>query len=108
MVIDGGRDHTRPPYNTHATNQRTKTVTHDPDRNEMLAFLAGCYPADSDDFDREQAMYWFAANWHGGQTSNLYSVLSTSPYKPGMMESGPEPDSMAAYLYSELEAEFGQ
>lgn len=58
----------------------------DPTLQDMLAALGN--PAD-DDVDAYAAIYWFASDWHGGQSSNLYSVLSTSPYKPGMMERGP-------------------
>ena len=54
----------------------------DPTRNEMIQFLALSNPAiDFNEF--EVAMYWFAYDWHGGQSSNLYSALSTSPYNPG-------------------------
>ena len=68
----------------------------DPTRQEMLNVLIEsglCTTADFDAegnlldpgvrFDAEAAMYWFAHDWHSGQTSNLYSVLSTSQYKPG-------------------------
>ena len=51
----------------------------DPTRDEMLTALAG-----ADEFEVEAAIYWFAADWHGGQSSNLYSALSTSRYRPGM------------------------
>jgi hypothetical protein len=78
----------------------------DPTRNEMLTFLCGFYPYEADQFDREEAMYWFAANWHGGQSSNLYSALSTSPYHPSPLSNGPEPGSMGEMLLHELEAEF--
>ena len=48
----------------------------DPTIAELLAALDN--PAD-DDADAYCAIYWFANDWHGGQSSNLYSVLSTSP-----------------------------
>jgi hypothetical protein len=54
----------------------------DPTRDEMLTALAG-----ADEFEVEAAIYWFAADWHGGQSSNLYSALSTSRYRPGTLES---------------------
>jgi hypothetical protein len=75
----------------------------DPTRSELIAFLEGQYPAvtcgehphtedeaERDDhdgcgcrFDIEEAAYWIAADYHGGQWSSLYSALSTSPYSPG-------------------------
>ncbi len=79
----------------------------DPTRNEMLTFLCGFYPYEAEQFDREEAIYWFANDYHGGQSSNLYSALSTSPYKPGPVCNGPEPDSMSEMLYEELAAEYG-
>lgn len=75
----------------------------DPTREEMLACinadgLGGC----ADEFAIEEAIYWFASDWHGGQGSNLYSVLSTSEFKPGAIATGPED----FYLYDLLVAEF--
>ena len=77
----------------------------DPDRQTLTEWL-GDLPADfeADEIDIEQAIYWFASNWHGGQWSNLYSVLSTSQYHPGATERGCDPDGTAADLYRELEA----
>ena len=81
-------------------------MTQDPTRDDMLTFLCGFYPYEADQFDREEAMYWFANDWHGGQWSNLYSALSTSPYRPGALSSGPEEGGMAEMMYQELEAEY--
>ena len=78
----------------------------DPTRNEMLSFLCGFYPGEAEQFDWEEAIYWFAHDWHGGQASNLYSALSTSPFHPGPLANGPEPGGMGEMLYQELEAEF--
>jgi hypothetical protein len=64
---------------------KAKLILSDPTRDEMLTALAG---AGADEFDIEAAIYWFAADWHGGQWSNLYSALSTSPYRPGLSENG--------------------
>lgn len=72
----------------------------DPTRDEMIALLAiecpwsktdwqpnnDCESTDAD-FDREVAIYYFASGWHGGQWSNLYSVLCMSKYKPSPLES---------------------
>ena len=75
----------------------------DPTRQELIAYLEAQYPvvtggeachteaeaeADEHDgcgcrFDIECAAYYLAAHYHGWQSSNLYSVLSTSPFTPG-------------------------
>jgi len=72
----------------------------DPTRSELLTFLADAYPhitcgetvhPDIDScpdgcgcrFDIEEAAYYIAAHCHGGQWSNLYSLLSTSEFRPG-------------------------
>ena len=81
----------------------------DPTRDEMLAFLtdrAAQYGDVDSEFDIEGAMYWFGVHWHGGQDSNLYSAVSTSPYNPGPCCTGPEPDSLEQFLYQELECEY--
>jgi len=36
-------------------------------------------------FDAESAIYWFCSDYHAGQNSDLYSILSTSEYSPGPM-----------------------
>jgi hypothetical protein len=80
----------------------------DPTRNEMLTFLCGFWPYEAEQFDREAAIYWFATEWHSGQWSNLYSALSTSPYSPGPIANGREPDSMGEMLLAELRQEYGR
>jgi len=79
----------------------------DPTCKEMLKVLETCpFASETCDFDRASAIYWFANDWHGGQSSNLYSALSTSPYNPGPIASGPE-DGLEADLYLELVNAFG-
>ena len=39
-------------------------------------------------FDVAEALYWFAIDWHGGQDSLLYSILSTSTFKPSPLSNG--------------------
>lgn len=93
----------------------------DPTRCEMIAFLESVYPAvacgetlhteedseaDEHDgcpcrFDIEEAAYWLAVHYHGGQWSNLYSLFSTSPYKPGPFTDD-LPDDDERYYASEL------
>lgn len=52
--------------------------------------------------DAAQGLYWFAADYHGGQGSRLYSILSTLGYCPGASESGP--DESGQEFYAALEA----
>ena len=80
----------------------------DPTRCELESFLNQPLFAEFDTFDKQAAIYWFANHWHDGQTSSLYSVLSTSLYNPGPMERGPDHDDagVTAYLYNELVEEF--
>lgn len=80
----------------------------DPSKEEMLNFLKtqfGTEPGWLD--DAEVAMYWFANHYHGGQSSNLYSVLSTSAFEPGPISRGPEPGSMEEMMYQALEQQYG-
>jgi len=70
----------------------TRILLSDPTREEMLTALSG-----ADEFDIEAAIYWFANDWHGGQFSNLYSALSTSPYRPGLSESGCPEEALDCY-----------
>lgn len=79
----------------------------DPSKEEMMSLLQHRYGREEGfEYDAEEAIYWFASDYHGGQWSNLYSVLSTSPFKPGSMSNGPEPDSMAEMMYQDLEQEY--
>jgi hypothetical protein len=78
----------------------------DPTRNEMLTFLCGLSPGETDSFDWEEAIYWFAANYHGGQSTNLYEALSASPYSPGPLRNEPS-EGMPTELYQELVSEYG-
>jgi hypothetical protein len=81
-------------------------MTHDPTRDEMLEYLsAQPFAAEADDFDREEALYWFAADYHGGQWSNLYAALCASQFRPGIMAHGPQGE-LAADLYADLVAWF--
>lgn len=42
------------------------------------------------DFDVAEAIYWFGAHWHGGQSSNLYSAMSAlCGFSPGPIATGP-------------------
>ncbi len=77
-------------------------MTIDPTADEMRAFLTMQQCGDYDEFATEEAIYWFANDYHGGQASNLYSALSTGGFRPGPCANGPEDD----YLYEALEYEY--
>lgn len=81
----------------------------DPTAAEMRRFLKKRHGSEADDFDIEAAIYWFAHDWHGGQSSNLYSALSTSEYRPGRSMSSIEDESAhAALMYADLEDHYGK
>ena len=79
----------------------------DPTKDEMLEYLkeyADMHSMENREFSIEEAIYWFACNYHTGQNSNLYSVLSTSKFKPGALSNGPDDfDSKILYEYLEYE-----
>jgi hypothetical protein len=85
----------------------------DPSKEEMVQYLWQAYgrlhggSQKEFEFDVEEAIYWFANDFHGGQSSNLYSVLSTSDYRPGAIARGPEKGSMAEELYHALVQKWG-
>jgi len=68
----------------------------------MIEHIRKVYGREADEFDMEEAIYWFANDYHGGQSSNLYSALSTSEYRPGRMSNGPEEGSMGEMIYADL------
>jgi hypothetical protein len=85
------------------------TTMQDPTRDEMLAFVASLpFASERDESDIEEAIYWYASDYHGGQWSNLYAAICESPFTPGPCSNGPEDDGMAAMLYDDLESEFGK
>lgn len=63
----------------------------DPTKEEILSFLLND-PATKhvidDESSVEEALYYIAYNYHTGQFSNLYSILSTSQYRPSMSFTG--------------------
>lgn len=75
----------------------------DPTRAEILkcgAEFLDSYGLDDDsrEFILEEAIYWFASDYHTGQSSNLYSTASTSEFSPGLLSNSPE-DEAATELY---------
>ena len=78
----------------------------DPTGEEMEGFLEKRFDGQYDDFDSAEAIYWFCYDYHSGQSSNLYSVLSVSDFSPGIMSKGPSEDGMAKKLYNALVEKF--
>lgn len=83
----------------------------DPTKEEMINVLnseMGGFEG-MDKFSAEEAIYWYAYNNHGGQWSNLYSVLSTSEYKPSPLMKNIEDssDEMSLAMYNTLVSNFG-
>lgn len=76
-------------------------------KEEMLSFLDKQYGAEGKD-DAEVAIYYFATDFHSGQASELYSILSTSPYSPGPNSSLESEGDIVQMMYSDLEQEFGK
>ena len=82
-------------------------------KEEMMGYLKNQYKGledvNSKDFlfDMEAAIYYFATDYHSGQSSELYRILSTSDYRPGMMSRGidSEPETVQM-LYKSLEEKF--
>lgn len=80
----------------------------DPTYTEMMDYLKQQFGNEEGFSDfAEVAIYWFARDYYDGQFSNLYSILCTSPFNPGPIAKGPEPNSMEAIMYDALETEFG-
>jgi hypothetical protein len=84
----------------------------DPTREELVNFFKGrqgLYGSwDEIEFEAEAAIYWFAHDYHGGQTTNLYSVLSTSEYRPGAtMSSAEDEGESVKTMYDDLVNKFG-
>lgn len=79
----------------------------DATRDELVAFCDAIAPdATSDEFDYEEAIYWFASDYHGGQFTNLYSALSQSPFTPSILANQVNRDGMAGWFYDELVRQF--
>lgn len=64
------------------------------------------------DGEAEAAIYWFACHYHGGPSSNLYSVIAStdptlrSPYRPGTSSTLESEGEAAQGCYAELERIF--
>jgi hypothetical protein len=74
-------------------------------KNEMKTFLVNKYKnlVEDPEDEAEAAIYWYAYAYHEGQWSPLYSILSTSPYRPGPMQNSVESEGdVATMMYKDL------
>ena len=75
----------------------------DPTHAEMYAFLTSQACGEDDlRFDFEEAIYWFASDYHSGQWSNLYAVLCASEYTPSQLSRA----ASNPFFYDMLVAEY--
>lgn len=78
-------------------------------KTRMMNFLRQSYGNEEGfEHDAEAAIYWFANDWHSGQTSELYSILSTSPFRPGPISTLDSEGEMVKMMYEDLEAKFSR
>lgn len=100
----------KPMFSVGAPNsQKRKITAADPTKEEMMNFLLTQFGREPGWMDEaEEAIYWFANFNHGGQATNLYSILSTSSFQPGPISRGPEKGSMSEMMLDSLEAEYGK
>lgn len=76
-------------------------------RDAMVEHARQMFP-EADDSDIEAALYWFASDNHEGQWSDLYSILSTSPYTPGRLMTSVEDEGELAEMIYEAFENMGQ
>lgn len=60
---------------------------------------------DTTTIELAMAVYWYLTHNHTGQDSNAYEALCkiSKVYTPGMVERGPESDSVAEMIYNDLD-----
>lgn len=66
----------------------------------MATMIDTVYGKD-DVFSVAQGLYWYCADYHGGQNSEEYSIMSQLEYRPAPSERGPS-DSIAQAVYDDL------
>src|SRR6185312_3252520 len=55
-------------------------------------------------FGAAKGLYWYCSDWHGGQDSELYSIMSARlDYHPAMSERGPDAEDESGDFYAELQ-----
>ena len=77
------------------------------DVKELQAYIDERYPlADLDEkcdlFNLAEGLYWYCHDYHTGQWSDEYSVLSTLDYSPSPLANGVEEGSAAHEVYIQL------
>ena len=81
-------------------------------KQEMMDFLGNRYGRLEENWedDAEVAIYWFAAHYHSGQKSELYSILSTNKYSPNLMtlEKEKRENPIIGDMYDDLVENFGK
>ncbi len=77
-------------------------------KQKMMQFLCNKWDklVENCEDEAEVAIYWFANHYHEGQNSELYSILSTSPFKPGMLSKFENEDEIVQDMYADLEENF--
>lgn len=83
----------------------------DPDKDSMVKYLTeytNGMAIEGVEDEIEVAIYYFARDYHGGQSSNLYSACSTSDYSPGCSDEHTQDGgaNVVADLYKALVYEF--
>ena len=77
------------------------------DVKELQAHIDERWPLADDDekcalFDLAEGLYWYCNDYHTGQWSDEYSVLSTLDYSPSPLADGVEEGSAAHAVYMQL------
>jgi hypothetical protein len=76
-----------------------KEESSNPLKNKIMSYLQRLHGSEFDEFAAEAALYWYGYGYHGGQSSDLYSILSTSEYKPSRLANGIEDEDETAQMY---------
>ena len=92
-----------------STKERYKRLFENQDsfREEAWRYIQSEFKGLIDPKDLEEefevGLYWYAHDYYDGQADELYSILSTSPYKPGPTMSGVEDEGeIAEMIYNAL------
>lgn len=74
--------------------------------DERLRYYRNAWCADDDEkcdlYNLSDGLYWYCHDYHTGQCSDEYSVLSTLDYSPSPLASGVEEGTTAHEVYSQL------
>ena len=92
-------------------NRKPTTNMKDPTQQEMFEFLSNKFENAGIDGIIDNILissYWFAYNFHDGQTSDLYSALCNSFYSPSILANNIEDeyDSIVFAMYNALIEKF--